>query len=249
MDIPIYMGVTDMHNLLRNDNDNDMSFQNHTDLTACFTGHRPEKFLDAPLHSDEVTLRSVKTLLTMLTADAYSRGTRYFITGMARGIDLWAGEILLYMKRFLPNLHIIAALPYPGHENTFHGKDAELLYAVGDAADAVICTSDAYNKWCFLKRNDYMLKYSSLLLGVIHKDESGTSYTINKAAEKGISSRIVDVKEYRRMIPFLDRCPEAYMMITAAQRYAFWEKNPRILYQCGLLKETLHEDFYGSFFS
>ncbi|MGN0584044.1 MAG: SLOG family protein [Ruminococcus sp.] len=226
-----------MQKLIRDADLNDMSFLQHRDKTVCFTGHRTEKFLDKPLYSDKVTICGVKTLLTLMTADAYDRGARYFITGMARGVDLWAGELLLYMKRFLPDLHIIAAVPHKDHEFSFRGSEKELLFSVADASDAVICTSERYSKWCFLARNDYMLRYSSAVLGVIHENEGGTAYTLRKARQLGIPRRIIDVQDYRRMIPMLERFPETYRMTMASQRYAFWEKNPRLLYQCGLFRE------------
>ena len=226
-----------MPRLLRADEYNDMSFLEHRSETVCFTGHRTEKFLDAPLHSDAVTLNSVKTLLTMMTTDAYDRGARYFITGMARGVDLWAGELLLYMKRFLPDVHIIAAVPHAGHERSIGGSDRELMYSIAEAADAVVCVCDRYNSRCFLLRNDYMLKASSAVLGVIHENAGGTAYTLNNAVKYCVQRRVVDVRNYMRMIPLLDRFPECYRMYMPSQRYAFWEKNPRVLYQCGLCSE------------
>lgn len=226
-----------MKSLLRDNIDNNMSFLNHKTETVCFTGHRTEKFLDNALVSKDVTINIVRTLLALMTADAYDRGARYFITGMARGIDLWAGELLLYMQCFLPNVHIIAAVPHPDHENRFHGAEKDLLYKIGDAADAVICTSPSYTKWCFLKRNDYMLANSSAVLGVIHTDEGGTAYTLNKASKFLMQKRIIDVKKYEHLIPILERFPEICRLVLPSQQYAFWEKNPRLLYQCGLFKE------------
>lgn len=226
-----------MQKILRDEKNNDMTFLENRPLTVCFTGHRTEKFLDAPLHSEKVTLCAVKTLLTLMTADAYERGARFFITGMARGVDLWAGEILLYMKRFLPDVHIIAAVPHPDHEKRFHGSEEQLLSSIADAADAVVCTSPGYTKWCFLRRNDYMLAHSSALLGVLHENAGGTAYTIGKAAKMNIPRRIIDVQNYNLMIPMLERFPEVYRMELPSQRYAFHDKNPMLLYQCGLLKE------------
>lgn len=226
-----------MLQLLREAQYNDMSFLRYQAQTVCFTGHRPEKFLDEPLYSSEVTLRSIQTLLTMLIADTYEKGARFFITGMARGVDLWAGEILLYMQQFLPDIHIIAAVPHPTHGQAFREKEAQLLYRIGNAADAVICTSDTVSNWCFLKRNDYMLRHASTLLAVHRQNEGGTAYTIKKARAQGIERRIIQLDSYPRMIPLLERYPEVYRMYRPSQRYAFWEKNPYLLYQCGLLSE------------
>ncbi len=226
-----------MPQLLRDMQYNDMAFQHYPEQTVCFTGHRPQKFLDTPLHSPEVTLNSIKSLLTLLIADTYEQGTRFFITGMAKGIDLWAGEILLYMQQFLPDLHIIAAVPHADHETGFYGEEAKLLYRIGNAADAVICISQTPSKYCFLKRNDYMLRYAETLLAVQHTNEGGTAYTMEKAKKKGLRQRILDLTDYSRLIPILERHPEIYRMHMPSQQYAFWQKYPRLLYQCGLLHE------------
>lgn len=226
-----------MQKLLRDDKYNNMTFLTHKDETVCFTGHRTEKFLNNIFVSKEIIINSVKTLLTLMTADAYDRGARYFITGMASGVDLWAGELLLYMKCFLPDVHIIAAVPHPNHERRFHANEKELLYRIGAEADAVICVSPSYTKWCFLKRNDYMLENSGAVLGVIHTDEGGTAYTLKKASKLLIQRRMIDVREYDRLTPMLKRFPEICRLALPSQQYAFWEKNPRLLYQCELFKE------------
>lgn len=226
-----------MPQLIRSPEDNDMSFTEHRSETVCFTGHRTEKFLDKPIGNETVTINTIRSVLTMMIADAYDRGARYFITGMARGVDLWAGEELLYMKRFLPDVHIIAAVPHPAHEKSIHGSEADIMYAIGNAADAVVCVSEQYTNWCFLRRNDYMLKHSSAVLGVVHTNDSGTAYTLEKAAKYGTKKRIADVRDYRRMIPLMERYPEVYRMTRPSQRYAFWEYRPRLLYQCGLFSQ------------
>ena len=59
---------------------------------ACtFTGHRPEK-LDAPE-------AKVKEWLEEQIQQAMADGYTDFITGMQRGVDLWAAEILLKLKK------------------------------------------------------------------------------------------------------------------------------------------------------
>ncbi len=226
-----------MQELIRDSKYNDMSFLNHRSETVCFTGHRTEKFLDNVFLSEEATLNTIKTLLALMTADAYSRGAKYFITGMARGVDLWAGELLLYMQSFLPDVHIIAAVPHPKHERSFNKRDKELLYRIGNAADAVICVSPQTGNWCYLKRNDYMLANSAAVLGVIHTSKGGTAYTLKKASSFSVKSHIIDVRDYKYLSPLLERYPEIYRLSLPSQRYAFWEKNPRLLYQCGLYKE------------
>ncbi len=226
-----------MPQLLRISEKNNMEFLSHRHETVCFTGHRPDGFRDTSFFSEWVMTNTIKMLLTLLTADAYKRGARYFITGMAAGVDIWAGEILLHMKRELPDIHLIAAVPYPGHEYSIRSKDKPLLYAIGDAADAVVCVSDAYSDWCFLRRNDYMLKASSAVLGIIRREKGGTVYTLKNAGKYGVSRRIINLSDYRLLIPLLERYPECCRMMSVAQRYDFWKEHQRLLYQCGLFSE------------
>jgi uncharacterized phage-like protein YoqJ len=226
-----------MQQLLREAHMNNMAFLCHPEQTVCFSGHRTKKFLDPPLHSEAVTIGSIQTLLSMLIADTYQKGARFFITGMAAGVDLWAGEFLLYLQQKFPDVHIIAAVPHPEHEKRFSGQDAQLLYRIGNSADAVICVEPRPSQYCFLRRNDYMLRNAQTLLAVQHAEEGGTAYTIRTAQKHHIPQRILDVRDYSHMIPLLERYPEVYQMTTPQERFAFWEENPRLLYQCGLLVE------------
>ena len=73
---------------------------------CCFTGHRPEK-----LQTDEAT---VKAWLSEHIDQAIADGYTTFITGMAMGVDIWAGQLVLEKKSVHPELHLIAAVPWQG---------------------------------------------------------------------------------------------------------------------------------------
>ncbi len=216
---------------------NDMSFTEHRDITVCFTGHRPKSFTDESFFSKELVISTIKTLLALMIGDAYKRGARYFITGMAQGVDLWAGEILLYMKTFLPDVHIIAAEPYPNHGRGLTGNDFKLYTSLEKAADAVVNVCPEYAKWCFSRRNEYMLAHSSAVLGVVRENSGGTVSTLSKATRFCTQRRVISLENYKAMIPLFERYPEVYLMTMPSQRYAFWEKHQRLLYQCGLYYE------------
>ena len=66
-----------------------LSYENK-DSTCCFTGHRPQK-----LHQEA---EEVREGLEKAVKQAYEEGYRFFITGMAMGVDLWAGEAVLKLK-------------------------------------------------------------------------------------------------------------------------------------------------------
>ena len=58
---------------------------------VCFTGHRPEK-LTQP---ENVIVKSLETTIKEAIAD----GKNVFISGMARGVDIWAAEIVLRLRK------------------------------------------------------------------------------------------------------------------------------------------------------
>ena len=53
---------------------------------CCFTGHRPEKI--------GIPEETVIALLDKAISEAIRSGYSTFISGMARGVDIWAAEIV-----------------------------------------------------------------------------------------------------------------------------------------------------------
>ena len=74
--------------------------------TLCFTGHRPK---DLGGHDD-----LVKQQLESLIRLACDQGYRRFISGMAVGVDMYAAQILIRLKEELPDICLVAAIPFPG---------------------------------------------------------------------------------------------------------------------------------------
>ena len=70
--------------------------------TCCFTGYRPEKI---PFHVSEYgyTYRQLQLRLERAVQEAILIGYRHFITGMSRGVDLWAAErVIAFRDAFTP---------------------------------------------------------------------------------------------------------------------------------------------------
>ena len=68
---------------------------------CCFTGHRPEKL--------GISETRAKVLLKSAIQQAISDGYVTFISGMARGIDLWAAEIVIEEREKNSNIHLVCA--------------------------------------------------------------------------------------------------------------------------------------------
>lgn len=78
---------------------------------CCFTGHRPEK-----LKQPEAEVISwLETEIHKAIGDGFVT----FITGMARGVDIWAAEIVLRLRDDGQPIHLICASPFEGFEQSW----------------------------------------------------------------------------------------------------------------------------------
>ena len=85
-----------------------MTEQEKRQHRCCFTGHRPEKL--------DVSESFVKEGLEKEIRQAISDGINVFITGMARGVDIWAAEIVLILRELNPEIKLMCAIPHPDFE-------------------------------------------------------------------------------------------------------------------------------------
>ena len=69
---------------------------------VCFTGHRPEKLN----RSEKSVLDGLETAIRQAIAD----GSNVFISGMARGVDIWAAEIVLQIRSEGEDIKLICAV-------------------------------------------------------------------------------------------------------------------------------------------
>ena len=160
-----------------------MSNDNLRKHRCCFTGHRPEKL--------SLSENEVKPLLEKAIDNAIADGYVTFITGMAKGTDIWAAEIVLEKKKQNEALHLICAVPHPDFEKRRGFFEERRYDRIIKNADYVTTISDHYYKACYQKRNEWMVDRSSLVIAVWNGQPSGTKNTIDYANRKGI--RVVNV--------------------------------------------------------
>ncbi len=173
--------------------------------TVCFSGHRPEK-LPVKGDSGALVIRYLKSILYKEILDSINAGYRRFITGLARGVDLWAGEILLELKAQGEDISIIAVKPYKAHGDNFLGREKFSLGRLISKADEVICLCDEYRKGCLQRRNEYMVDHSGKLIAVVSDYRSGTGATIRYAEKQNIKVRVIDAKRFEEDINAIDDC-------------------------------------------
>lgn len=159
---------------------------------CCFTGHRPEK-----LKADEP---SVKAWLSTEIDKAIVDGYRTFITGAAMGVDIWAGQIVVEKRRNNPDLHLIAAVPWPGFSSKWNeawrGQYDDLIRN----ADLVIYVKNTYEDHVFHARNKWMIDHSNRIIAYFN-GERGTSLAavddaLSKKLEVIVGGIIPDFSSY-----------------------------------------------------
>ena len=143
---------------------------------CCFTGHRPEKLKIGP----DLLIRRLDEAITA----SIGRGYTTFISGAAKGVDLWAAELVLERRLSRPEIRLVCAVPYQGFG--LHWKDgySELFARVIQAADAVRYVCDSYSRSAYQCRNEWMVDRSSLLIAAYTGVSGGTRNTIEYARKQ-----------------------------------------------------------------
>lgn len=176
----------------------DMTFLSYPQETVCFSGHRPNGFSERKVGGFP-TEQLIRFVLAGCIELAILDGYRFFMNGLADGVDLWAAEYLLYRKQFhQEEIRLIAVEPCVDYIKNQKSRKGSILKFVW-YADALL-TVPVKGKYGFLRRNDYMIENSSRLICCIQKENSGTHYTLKKALK---NERTIVCLDLRKSNPLL----------------------------------------------
>ena len=145
---------------------------------CCFSGHRPEKLSQSP--------SEVQQWLSEQISGAVEEGFVTFITGMAMGVDIWAGEIVLHLRESDPRIHLIAAVPWPGFAARWNEEWKKQYYDLLHKADLVRYISKNYDPSVFSRRNIWLVDHSAKVIAYYNGEEGGTKETLDYAKSQGI---------------------------------------------------------------
>ena len=145
-----------------------------------FTGHRNNRI--------DTNNTTIITDVENAINDSYAKGYRCFMTGMAQGFDLIAAEAVLSLKNTLPDIKLIAVIPFLGQSRYFSDDDKERYENIMKQCEKIKFFSDRYYTGCFHRRNDYLVDNSSLIVSYFDGvKKGGTFYTIQRAKDKGLT--------------------------------------------------------------
>lgn len=153
---------------------------------CCFTGHRPEK-----LNTPEATI--IEALRGEVEA-AIEDGFVTFITGMARGVDIWAAEIVLELRESGRPIRLICASPFKGFEARWSSDWQRRYQAILEASDLARFICPRYSANCFQRRNEWMVDHSSRVIAVYNGHPSGTRNTVEYARRLNIHVAVIPTR-------------------------------------------------------
>ena len=100
---------------------------------------------------------------------------------MARGVDLWAAEIVLILRDEGAAIRLICASPYQGFESRWNREWQERYRRVMERADLVRFICPGYSRDCFQRRNEWMVDHSARVIAVYNGGSGGTRNTVEYA--------------------------------------------------------------------
>lgn len=154
--------------------------------TCCVTGHRPKGFPwnyenDPANTYDHVFETTLERIIEKLINDGYN----YFICGGAIGVDQAFATAVEYLRDLkYPHIQIEIAVPYPNQDKLWNKADKASYQEICTLADEVTLVSETYTKFCFHKRNEYMVDKSDLVLVVWNGEEKGGTYSTYQYAKR-----------------------------------------------------------------
>ena len=162
--------------------------------TACFTGHRPEKF---PFDTSEKLILDIFMRAVCLHSyDAVKSGYDTFFCGMQRGLDIWAGKQIIRLKEDFPHIRLICVSPYEKEILSRRGADKADYMELREACDRFISLQSEYSRECYQNRNRFMVDNSSLIIGAVADRKSGTGQTLAYARRKGLRVDEIDLNKF-----------------------------------------------------
>ena len=152
---------------------------------VCFTGSRPANLPWKYNEECELCI-NFKQRLKELVRVLYDLGYRRFISGMALGFDTVASEVILELKNEGLKIYLECALACENQEFRWGNGQKQRFKEIIEKADRVTNVNKNYFNGCFIKRNQYMIDNSSVVVSAHFNNSIGTASTLSYAKKRNI---------------------------------------------------------------
>lgn len=156
------------------------------ELSVSFTGHRQDKLPWGPNELDERAVIFRKKLEREILK-AYRQGARYFLSGMADGVDLIAAETVLGLAAVCPGMELVAVFP-------FGSGETQRQRAAAKRASRIVSLHKSFVTGCYQERNRFLAEHSvRMICGFGGDMATGTGQTMLMARKAGTDTVIINV--------------------------------------------------------
>ncbi|MCI8360681.1 MAG: DUF1273 domain-containing protein [Clostridiales bacterium] len=150
---------------------------------CCFTGHLPEKL--------QSSASAIQGALSGEIDQAIAEGYTIFISGMARGTDLWAADLVLKAREKNPSIQLFCAIPYDRFAEKWPPDWQTLYYRVLTQTDDLKVFYPYFTYAAFQVRNRWMVDRSSRIIAVYNGAQGGTRHTLRYAEKRRTEIRCI----------------------------------------------------------
>lgn len=164
---------------------------------CCFTGHRPDRF-QFKYNENAALCKAIKAALYEMAKKLYEEmGVKRFWSGGALGVDVWAAEAILELKKLHDDAELYLALPFPGYFDPWRKENIERIRGIIARCDHCEPISpeifpdapQAVKAAAYKRRNYFMVDRCLYLIAIFDRDKSiaersGTIQTVNYAKKK-----------------------------------------------------------------
>lgn len=150
-----------------------------------FTGHRPQNLPFGFNEGDKRCIFLKKILQKKIEMMITKYGVKHFISGMAIGVDMYAAEIVLSLKKKYPDITLECAVPCENQSSKWSEALKKRYDGIIGQCDKKTVLQKYYTKDCMQKRNKYMVDNSDFVIAVWDGTPSGTGKTVQYAKTLG----------------------------------------------------------------
>lgn len=161
-------------------------------ITCGFTGHRPVK-LPWGMNENDSRCIALKEEMAIRLEAIYSAGYTHFICGMAIGCDFYFAEAVIALREKHPDITLEAAIPCGTQPDKWALKLRQRYNSLLDSCDEVKVLQINYTPDCMMRRNEYIVDNSALMLACFDGRPGGTMKTLLYAERSGVTTIIIDI--------------------------------------------------------
>ena len=144
---------------------------------CCFFGQHLEK--------QDAHETIIKKWLEDKIDQAIANGYVTFMIGCERGLDIWAGQIIIRKKKDNPALHLIAAQPWPEFSHYWDVSWCQELNVILQKADLVIAVSKQYHPEVFQEWKKYLVNHCNRIIAYYCGNPGELETIIDYASRQG----------------------------------------------------------------